>query len=108
LRILIDESLPIELADELQGHAVSTVRQRRWHGLRNGVLLRAAVDAGFRVIITADQSLPHQQNLAKIGIAAVVIRRTRTRMRYLLPLIPKILAAIDEVEIGKVIEVRPR
>jgi len=29
--------------------------------------LRAAVAAGFRVIVSADQSLPHQQNLPRLG-----------------------------------------
>lgn len=108
MQILIDESLPVELAEELPGHDVSTVRDHRWRGLRNGVLLRAAVAAGVRVIISADGSLPYQQNLPKIGIGAVIVRGTHTRMLFLLPLIPKILAAIDAVEIGKVIEVRPR
>jgi len=108
LRILIDESLPIALANELTGHDVSTVRQQRWRGLRNGVLLRAAANAGFEVIVSADHSLQHQQNLVAIGIAAVIIRGTRTRLRFIQPLVPKILAAIDTIRPGEVLEVRPR
>jgi len=69
--------------------------------------LRAAVAAGFRVIVSADQSLPHQQNLPRLGIAAVIISGTRNGLPYILPLVPQILAAIDAVEIGQVIEVRP-
>src|SRR5438093_555122 len=45
LRILIDESLPGLLAPELVGHEAFSVRQKGWNGLRNGVLLRAAVEA---------------------------------------------------------------
>jgi hypothetical protein len=65
LKVLIDESLPIALAalPELSHHDVSSVRAQRWLGLRNGVLLRAAVDAGFTVIVTADRALRYQQNL---------------------------------------------
>ena len=108
MRILIDESLPIDLVDELTGHEVSTVRQRRWRGLRNGVLLRAAVDAGFKVILSADQSLPYQQNLGRIGIAAVIVAGVQNRIADVRPLIPQILAALNVVEVGKAIEVRPR
>lgn len=66
--MLIDESLPVELADELPFGSISTVRAQRWLGLRNGVLLRAAVAAGFTIIITADGKLRYQQNLRKIGM----------------------------------------
>jgi len=34
LRVLIDESLPVELAEELPFEATSTVRQQGWLGLR--------------------------------------------------------------------------
>jgi hypothetical protein len=108
LRILIDESLPVKFASLLAEHDVSTVRKQRWHGLRNGVLLRAAVDHGFQVIVTADQSLQYQQNVRAIGIAVVGIAGIRTTMELLRPLVPKILAAIAVIGPGEVIEVRPR
>lgn len=106
MRILIDESLPIELADELSGHEFATVRGQGWLGLRNGVLLRAAVDAGFSVIVTADGDLPYQQNLKKIGIAAVVLAGVRNRIEDLRQLIPQIVAAIAVAQPGEAIEVR--
>lgn len=108
MRILIDESLPIELAEELLGYDVATVRARRWRGLRNGVLLRTAVDAGFEVILTADQSLRHQQNLTKIGIAVVVVIGVQNRMPDVRPLLPQILTALENMKVGQVIEVRWR
>jgi hypothetical protein len=49
VRVLVDQCLPRHLATELTGHEATTVRAQRWLGLRNGVLLRAAVDAGFAV-----------------------------------------------------------
>jgi len=57
--VLIDESLPVELAEELPFENTSTVRQQGWLGLRNGVLLRAAVAAGFTTIVTADGALKY-------------------------------------------------
>lgn len=105
MRILIDESLPIALALEFAGHDISTVRAQRWLGLRNGVLLRAAVDAGFDVLITADKALRSQQNLAAIGIAVVLITRVRNRIRDLRPLVPRVLQVVMTIGNGEIIEV---
>jgi predicted nuclease of predicted toxin-antitoxin system len=103
--VLIDESLPVELADELPFENTSTVRAQDWLGLRNGVLLRAAVAAGFTVIITADGDLKYQQSLRKIGIAAVVVQRVRNRIEDLRPLLPRIIAAIPNLGAGDVAEI---
>ena len=63
MRILLDESLPHELRDDLPGHAVKTVTEAGWTGVRNGELLRRAAES-FDVFVTADQNLQYQQNLA--------------------------------------------
>ena len=57
MRVLLDESLPRQLAREITGHDVRTVVQQRWTGSKNGWLLRTAREAGFDVLVTADQSL---------------------------------------------------
>ena len=103
--MLVDESLPVELAEELPFENTSTVRAQRWLGLRNGVLLRAAVAAGFTIIVTADGNLKHHQNLRKIGLAAVVVLRIRNRIEDLRPLIPRIVAAIPRLSAGEVVEI---
>lgn len=41
--MLIDESLPVELADELSQFEVKTVHAQGWLRLKNGILLRMAV-----------------------------------------------------------------
>jgi hypothetical protein len=84
---------------------VSTVRAQRWLGLKNGVLLRTAVDAGFDVLLTADRALRHQQNLARIGIGVVLVVRVRNRMKELRVLLPRINAALAQVNKGELIEV---
>ena len=106
--VLIDESLPVELADELPGCYAVTVHDQDWLRLRNGVLLRAAVSAGFKVILTADSNLRYQQNLAKIGIAAVVVINVRNRIEDLRPLIPRIIETINTIQTGDVIEIDGR
>ena len=107
MRILIDESLPVALASELVGYDVSTVRAERWLGYSNGALLRAAVRRGFEVIITADSAIRHQQNLADIGIAAVLLTHVRNRLADLRPLLPKIGEALANIRTGDLIEIRP-
>jgi hypothetical protein len=97
--------LPIELAQELADFNVATVHGQGWLRLRNGVLLRAAVSAGFTVILTADTDLRHQQNLPRIGIGAVVVTNVRNRIEELRPLLPKIITALKTVGVGETIEV---
>ena len=108
MRALIDESLPIELADELPGHDVVTVHKQVWLRLKNGALLRSAVGAGFLAILTADSSLRYQQNLPRIGIGAIVVTDVRNRIEDLRPLIPEILKALEAIRPGEVIEVSGR
>lgn len=57
MRVLLDESLPRPLANELTGHTVRTVRQQGWMSLKNGELLRRSQAEGFDVFVTADQNL---------------------------------------------------
>jgi hypothetical protein len=108
LRALIDESLPIELADELRGHDVVTVHKQGWLRLKNGALLRSAVQAGFLAILTGDGNLRYQQNLPKIGIGAVVLVDVRNRIEDLRPLVPEILKALETIRPGQVIEISGR
>jgi len=62
MRILLDESLPHELATLILDHEVSTVRDEGWSGTKNGKLL-ALASANFDAFITADRNLEFQQNL---------------------------------------------
>jgi hypothetical protein len=48
-----------------------SARPRNWARLVNGDLLRAAEEAGFGVMVTADQSLEYQQNLKGRKLALV-------------------------------------
>jgi len=72
---------------------------------RHGVLLRAAIDAGFEVFITNDSSIEFQQNVARIGIAVVAVVGFRNRMPDLRPLILRILAALTTVKPGEVVTI---
>jgi hypothetical protein len=107
LRLLIDESIPEQIQPHLVEFKPAVVRREGLKGLRNGVLLRAAVDRGFTVIFSADQSLRFQQNLGRIGIGAVVIVNIPNRMTDIVPVLQKIKTAIASVQSGQVIEIYP-
>ncbi len=105
MRVLLDEQLPRQLARELTGHAVSTVQQQGWAGLKNGELLRRAADDAFEVFVTADQNLQFQQNLARSRLRVVVLAAPSNTIEDLLPLVPNLLKAIPQAEVGGVVRV---
>jgi hypothetical protein len=107
LRILIDESLPRSLAGEFVDYEVSTVREQRWNGLRNGVLLRAAAEAGFDVLLTGDRSLPYQQNLAAIGISVLVLTGVHHKIEELRLLTSQIRSVLPLLKPGDAYEITP-
>jgi hypothetical protein len=58
MKILLDESVPQNLRLLIGGgHKIATAWYQGWSGLKNGVLLDAAEQAGFDLFITADQEL---------------------------------------------------
>ena len=105
IRILLDEQLPRQLAPYLIGHDVRTVQQESWAGLKNGVLLTKAENAGFSVFLTGDQNLEFQQNISKRRLGVVVLGAASNAIEDLLPLIPAALTAIDAVQPGQVVRV---
>jgi hypothetical protein len=73
LLILFDKNVPDRLDRFLIGHQVRTSTKQGWDLLRNGVLLKTAEDAGFDVLVIADQNIKYQQNLTGRRIAIIVL-----------------------------------
>jgi predicted nuclease of predicted toxin-antitoxin system len=73
MRILLDHNVPAPLRYWLIGHQVDTAYELGWAEVSNGELLRSAESAGFDVMITTDQSIRYQQNLAGRKLAIVAI-----------------------------------
>ena len=105
MRVLLDEQLPRQLSPFLAGHTVRTVQQESWAGLKNGALLKAAEAADFTVLVTGDQNLQFQQNLANRRLGVVVLCAASNALEDLLPLVPAALKAIADVRPGQVIRV---
>jgi hypothetical protein len=101
VRILLDEQLPRRLARRLTGHFVRTVQQNGWSSLQNGALLLRAEGAGYEAFVTADRGLTYQQNLTQSSLCVIVLHARTNRLEDLLPLVPAILAALDEIRPGE-------
>jgi predicted nuclease of predicted toxin-antitoxin system len=72
MTILFDENIPRKLKWHLmeRGVDVVTVPERGWAGVKNGELLNRAEEA-FDVLLTMDQGIEYQQNLAGREMAIV-------------------------------------
>ena len=69
MRILLDESVPVQIRKALNSHQVSTAVEMGWQGIANGELLDRAEADGFELLIVADKNFQHQQNLKGRHIA---------------------------------------
>jgi uncharacterized protein DUF5615 len=104
VRTLLDEPLPRGLKGLLEGLDVVTVPEQGWQSMRNGELLRRA-SGHFDVFVTADQSLEHQQNIAALPLAVVVLVAGSNRMEAYLPLAKRIDEAVRAARPGTVTRV---
>ena len=104
-RVLLDESVPHDLLLHLSGFDAATVQGLGWAGMKNGVLLRSTREAGFQILVTVDRRMEYQQNIPKSGLALVVLQARSTRLPDLLPLVPALLAALNQARIGEITHV---
>jgi len=77
VKVLLDEMLPIGVAQLLPGHDVTTVKAAGFTGLTNGELLRRAAASGYDVLLTADRNLPEQQDISATPVAVVLVPGNR-------------------------------
>lgn len=99
MRILLDECIDRRFAAKLPGHAVRTVPQAGWAGVKNGELMRLA-ESEFDVFVTVDRNLSYQQNLPTFDLAVFVLRAVSNRLPDLEPFAQPLLAALQTTEPG--------
>jgi len=102
--VRFDHVTPRGVARFLPGHTITKARDRGWDTLTNGDLLAQAEHAGFDVLVTADQNMRYQQNLAGRRIALVVLSTPqwpRVRLQA-----EKIAAAVNAATAGSYTEVQ--
>ena len=105
MRLLIDECIEERLRLLFSRHDCQTARFANLAGLKNGRLLEAAEAGGFDVLITVDQNIPDQQDLAGRKIALVILCAPTNRLRNLAPLAPAALSSLGSIEPGDVVRI---
>jgi hypothetical protein len=101
--ILFDHGTPAPLIPFIEGHSVTKARDAGWDRLINGELLKAAEQAGFRVLVTTDKNMAAQQNLKSRTIAIVVLENSQWRIvqRY----VRRIAASVNAATSGSYAEI---
>jgi predicted nuclease of predicted toxin-antitoxin system len=105
MRILLDENMPHRLRALLLGHDVHTTAYQGWAGLTNGVLLKAADEAGFEAMITADQGIRYQQNRTNYRLALIVLSSNKEAL--IVANIDAIQEALRAAGVGALVFCRP-
>ena len=102
MRVVFDICVPRPLRKHLPGHDIRTAQEMGWDTLQNGDLIRAA-EPLFEVLVTSDQNLKYQQNLAERKLAIVVL--PTNYMPDVLRLAPKVAQALAGIRAGDFIEI---
>ncbi|HXJ14230.1 MAG TPA: hypothetical protein VNH19_18285 [Candidatus Limnocylindrales bacterium] len=98
MRILLDQCTPAPIRNYLTKHEVSTAYEEGWGKLINGQLIKAAEDAGFDLLPTADTHMMNQQNLSQTRLAIIVLNTNH--WRSILSAISSVVMAVDTAKPG--------
>ena len=104
MRVLLDESIPRQLAPALPGHSVTTVQKEGWAGLKNSELLSKAAGR-FDAFSTGDRNLEFQQQYADLEIGIVVLVALDNRVETILAMADSVLAALVALRPGQLVRV---
>lgn len=104
MRVLLDENVPKKLKRAFPGYVVSTVTEMGWAGAGNGELL-AMAEGVFDVLLTVDKSIQYQNNFTDKKIILVTMLVKQNKIQFLLPLIPKVIQALQSAVPGQVINI---
>jgi hypothetical protein len=102
--VLLDECVDRRLARDIVGHQLQTVPRMGWAGKRNGELLTLAT-ADFDVFISVDRNLCKQHDITQYDLAVVVLVAISNRVHDLQPLVPALLAKLNDLKPGDAIEI---
>jgi predicted nuclease of predicted toxin-antitoxin system len=105
MKILLDECLPLDFRHSFPDHEAHTAEWAGLKGKTNGELLREAELAGYEVLLTVDQGIPHQQNRAGRKLSVIPIRSRTNQLEDLLPLVEAILTVLESIAPGQIVPV---
>ena len=102
MKILLDECTPHVLKRLLTGFEIKTVQDQGWSGITNGALLQLA-EGQFDVLITSDQNLKYQQNLARRQLA--VVQLPTNQVPLVVKLAPKVQTTLEAIKTGEFVAI---
>ena len=107
LRVLFDKNVPYSLKGHLADYQVETAEDEGWGQISNGELISHAEARGYQIMLTCDQNIQYQQNLARRKISMVV--RGSNIWPGIRPKIAEIAAALKRASPGsfEFIEIAP-
>lgn len=94
MKVLLDECTPHVLKRLLTDFEITMVQELGWAGITNGSLLQLA-DAQFDVLITSDQNLKFQQNLANRQLA--IIQLPTNQVPMIIDLAPRVRQTLGSI-----------
>lgn len=100
MKLLLDENLPGKLKKDFAEFEIYTVREQGWSGISNGSLLGLMLANEFKVLITFDKNLEHQQNFDAFPVCVIVVAAMSNQYKHLQPLLPKIRKQLESPAIG--------
>ena len=105
MKILLDENIDVRFKTLFPAGSceVYTVRDMQWTGIKNGALLKLLEKHQFDCLVIVDKNLPYQQNIANLPCAIIVLYVFRNTLKYITPLVPKVLPCLQELAEKKVI-----
>jgi predicted nuclease of predicted toxin-antitoxin system len=106
MKILLDECLPLDFRHSFASHDARTVQWAGLKGKKNGELLQAAEVAGYDVLLTVDQGIPHQQDSAGRKLSIILVRSRTNQIEDLLPLVDAIEQALGTIRPGQTVEIQ--
>jgi hypothetical protein len=106
-RVLFDKNVPYVLRLHLIDYQVQTADDEGWGQISNGELISCAEEAGYQILLTCDQNIQYQQNMANRKISMVVLGSNI--WPSIRPKIAEIAAALKRVSPGsfEFIEIAP-
>ena len=105
MKILLDECLPLDFRHNFPGHDAHSAEWAGLKGKKNGELLRDAERDGYEVLLTVDQGIPHQQNLAGRKLSIITIRSRTNQLEDLRPFVAAILNAMETITPGQTVSI---
>jgi predicted nuclease of predicted toxin-antitoxin system len=105
MKILLDECLPVDFRRNFTSHDAHTVQWAGFKGKQNGELLQAAEVAGYDVLLTVDQGIPHQQGPAGRKLSIVLVHSRTNQIEDLAPLVDPILRTLQTIAPGQIVEI---